>query len=162
MDSICTQDERFSEYCVIKDYRLYTQYTITYMYILRERVPLSYMYIYYIYNLLYLIYIYYYLYVYIYSICIYICVCTSNAPLSKGAGLFIKCALSSATRRYSPLKGERLQPISHGSQSSPMSWLKPEPTRTPPKGGISYKLRPSASPRLRYQFLQRKRSVTKR
>ena len=23
--------------------------------------------------------------------------CTSNAPLSKGAGLFIKCALSSAT-----------------------------------------------------------------
>jgi len=42
------------------------------MYILRERVPLSYMYIYYIYNLLYLIYIYYYLYVYIYSICIHI------------------------------------------------------------------------------------------
>ena len=63
-------------------------------------------------------------------------VCTSNAPLSKGVGLFIKCALSSATRRYSPLKGERLWPISHGSNSSPMSWLKPELTGSPPSGGF--------------------------
>lgn len=118
------------------------------MYILRERYSLSYMYIYYIYNLLYLIYIYYYLYVYIYSICIYIYVCTSNAPLSKGVGLFIKCALSSATRRYSPLKGERLWPISHGSHSSPMSWLKPELTGSPPSGGFHI----SSDHRLRLVF----------